>query len=277
MPGQDHDSARASSCPTGPQQPSPPLPTLVSSNLSGGNGNGVIDPNECNELDLTLQNNAPTTASAVSATLVTHHSRRHGRCRHVAVSFHSAGRLGGQHHSLRIYTAPNFVLRHSGRFFAADSSSLGGVTNNFRMASGVVGAGRLRFPATNVVLAIPDNDTNGVDVLVPVAGLPGPDRQGDGRSAHCSPGCGRPHLDLFSPDNTRVRLAALRGGTNANYGLSCMEPTTFDDAAPTKSWLAFRRFSGRWRPQQSLTSFGGKLGTNANGLWRLHSGTCSDC
>jgi len=68
MPGQDHDSGTGIVMPD-PALSSlpPPLPTLVSSNLSGA-WQWRHRPNECNELDLTLQNNAPTTASAVSAT-----------------------------------------------------------------------------------------------------------------------------------------------------------------------------------------------------------------
>jgi|GEM_PF-372783 len=50
-----------------------PAPNLVASGsaVSGGNGNGLIDPNECNLINLFIQNIGTRTASNVTATLTT--------------------------------------------------------------------------------------------------------------------------------------------------------------------------------------------------------------
>ena len=45
--------------------------TLASTALTGGNGNGRIDPNECNTLNIMLQNNGTVNASVISAVLTT--------------------------------------------------------------------------------------------------------------------------------------------------------------------------------------------------------------
>jgi hypothetical protein len=48
-------------------------PTLVaaSSQVSGGNGNGLVDPNECNALNIVIQNNGGATATLVSGVITT--------------------------------------------------------------------------------------------------------------------------------------------------------------------------------------------------------------
>ena len=44
-----------------------PILSIASTNLTGGNGNGVIDVNECNNLNVTLQNLGSSAATGVSA------------------------------------------------------------------------------------------------------------------------------------------------------------------------------------------------------------------
>ena len=48
-----------------------PMFTVVSSTVTGGNGNGVVDPNECNFLSLSLQNFGVATAQVINVTLST--------------------------------------------------------------------------------------------------------------------------------------------------------------------------------------------------------------
>ena len=55
---------------TGPVIPAPNLVTSGSA-VSGGNGNGLIDPNECNLINLFIQNIGTRTASNLTATLTT--------------------------------------------------------------------------------------------------------------------------------------------------------------------------------------------------------------
>lgn len=48
-----------------------PVLDFVSSALTGGNGNGVVDPNECNNLDVAVINNGSSTATEITALLST--------------------------------------------------------------------------------------------------------------------------------------------------------------------------------------------------------------
>jgi uncharacterized repeat protein (TIGR01451 family) len=246
-----------------------PLPALVSSNLSGGNFNGVVDPLECNELDLVLRNNAVTPATAVSATLFT-------ATPGVTVVIDTAqyanlapGASGVNLTPFRFYTGTNFVCGTPIDFALRIVSSLGRVTNTFRLNSGRVGSVGSFF--TNAVPApIPDNDTNGVDYFIPVNGILGPVGKVSVALHITHPSAGDLRMDLYSPDGTRVVLAAFRGASNANYGLTCDQPTVFDDAAGTNITAGFAPFVGTFAPQQPLSSFGGKLGAGANGQWRLN-------
>jgi hypothetical protein len=45
---------------------------------------------------------------------------------------------------------------------------------------------------------------------------------------------------------------------------------TFDDDGVIPIATAFPPFVGTFRPDEALSAFGGKSGTNVNGTWRLH-------
>ena len=47
--------------------------TVSSVSVSGGNGNGAVDPNECNQINVVIQNSGETIAYDVTAE---HRSRR---------------------------------------------------------------------------------------------------------------------------------------------------------------------------------------------------------
>ena len=246
----------------------PPLPVLISSNLSGGNGNGVIDPNECNELELVLRNNAVVIATTVSATLVT-------TTPGVTVTIGNSGYPSIPPGStavniipFRIYTAPTFVCGTPVDLSLRISSSLGGITNNFRLASGVVGIPPAVVNNATVTL-VPDNNTNGVDILLPVNGFFGSIGKVTAAVHILHEADSDLTLELTSPDGTRVRLATRRGGTAMNYGGSCASQTIFDSAAATNLVNGLPPFAGAFRPEQSLTSFNGKAGAGVNGTWRL--------
>jgi subtilisin-like proprotein convertase family protein len=70
-------------------------------------------------------------------------------------------------------------------------------------------------------------------------------------------------LDVFliGPDGTRVQLFADIGGSNDNF-----TGTILDDEAATAITSGAAPFTGRFKPQASLTTFNGK---NAAGVWTL--------
>ena len=245
-----------------------PLPTLVSSNLSGGNLNGIIDVNECNELDLLVRNDAIAAVTSVSGILST---LTPGVTLVQPTSLYPTippGATAANLTPFRIYTAPSFTCGTPIDFVFVINSSAGNVTNTFRMTTGVVGFVPATF-ANTVVTDIPEGGTNYLDIPISVSNLFG--FIGKVRlSAHVAhPRDGDLTLQLIGPDGTTVVLSRQRGGTDPNYGLSCAEPTIFDDAGTTNIIAAFAPFAGLYAPEQSLTAFSGKSGAAVNGTWLL--------
>lgn len=245
-----------------------PLPTLVSSNLSGGNLNGVIDLNECNELDLIIRNDAIDTATSVSATLFT---TTPGVTINQPSSPYPNIPPGGTAQNLipfRLYTASTFACGSAIDLAVVISSSAGSLTNNFRLSSGQVGS--VPVTVANVsALAIPDDGTNFVEVPLNITNLFVPVGKVTVSVHIAHPADGDLTLQLIAPDGTTVDLARQRGGSDPNYGLSCAEPTIFDDAAANSITAGFAPFSGTFIPQQPLSAFAGKTGNAVNGTWRL--------
>lgn len=246
----------------------PPRPVLVSSNLSGGNGNGIVDPDECNELTLLLKNNAATLATSVSAMLV---SATPG----VTVVFDTSayppippGGTAVNSVPFRLYTSSAFVCGTPINLTLRISSSLGGITNSFQIPSGVAGVPPVVVSSVAPV-NIPDNNTNGIAIPLPVTGMFFPVGKVTVSLHALHEGAGDLTLQLESPDGTRVDLARRRGGMSPNYGGSCATQTKFDSAAATNIISGMAPFAGTFRPEQSLTAFNGKTGGAANGTWLL--------
>jgi len=78
-------------------------------------------------------------------------------------------------------------------------------------------------------------------------------------------------LDIFlqGPDGTLVELSTDNGGSGNNYGNSCAQRTTFDDAAGTAITSGAAPFFGTFRPEGKLSDFRGKSGADVNGTWTL--------
>jgi uncharacterized repeat protein (TIGR01451 family) len=268
-PGFDRDSGWGIIMPAAALQRIPaPLPTLASSNLSGGNLNGIIDVNECNELDLLVRNDAISAVTAVSGSLST---LTPGVTVVQSTSLYPTIPANATVANLtpyRIYTAPTFACGTPIDFVFIINSSAGRVTNSFRMNTGVVGFVPASF-TNNLVTDIPEGGTNYLDIPIAVSNLFG--FVGKVRvSAHVAhPRDGDLTLQLIGPDGTTVTLSRQRGGTDPNYGLSCAEPTIFDDAGTTNIVAAFAPFAGIYAPEQSLTAFSGKSGAGVNGTWLL--------
>lgn len=76
-------------------------------------------------------------------------------------------------------------------------------------------------------------------------------------------------LYLEGPDGTKVPLSLNQGASGADYGLSCDQPTVFSDAASARLPTSSAPFLGSYKPEQPLSAFTGKIGSSANGTWRL--------
>ena len=277
-PGPDRDSGAGLLNPIGALGSiPPPLPTLIASNLSGGNFNGTIDPNECNELDLILRNNAINSAVGVVATLTTLTPNVTVVVPTQSYPGMPPGSTATNVAPFRIYTSPLFTCGTAIDFTLIVSSSLGISTNNFTIGSGTIGQFPLVFTSTNVI-SIPDATVSnmviipsGVDVPINVNGLFGTIGKVTVGVHILHPAAGDLTLQLIAPDGSGITLASRRGGGSPNYGMSCAAPTVFDDFAATNITAGFPPFLGTYSPQGPLQFFNGKGGTDANGQWRLRA------
>ena len=80
-------------------------------------------------------------------------------------------------------------------------------------------------------------------------------------------------IQLIAPDGTTCTLSQNEGMNGQNFGANCTPDiyrTTFDDAAPTLISQGLAPFLGTFSPDQPLSRFIGKSGTNVNGPWKLH-------
>ena len=251
--------------------PSPfPLPNLVvrTNYISGGNGNGIIDPDECNFLDLILTNIGAGGATTVKVSLST---TTPGVLIAQPNSFFPdlpPNAEGTNFNSYRISTAPTFVCGLPIQVAVLIKSDQVTSTNLLILPTGVPSI-PLRFDNFTYT-PIPDvGTTNSVIVISNV----------DFALSEIAVSMFITHtfdadlvLRLVSPDGTTNILASNLGSNGQNYGVNCSPDssrTTFDDSAATDIANGVPPFVGTFRPQQPLSKFAGKSGTNVNGAWRL--------
>ncbi len=245
--------------------------SFVSAQVVGGNQNELIDPNECNELFLTLKNIGRTNAVAGLATLTTTTPGVTILEAVAAFPFTPTNGLATNVGPFRVQTSPGFVCGVPIDFQLVVASGTRNDTNQIRLRTGQV----LLVPAlrnNNTPLAIPDNSTNGVISTINVAGVEG----AIGKLTvalhinHSAPS--NLVVDLIGPDGTAINLAFQRGVAGLGYGTSCVPlsaRTTFDDNAQFPISVAVPPFVGAFRPEQALTAFYSKNGAALNGQWRL--------
>ncbi len=254
--------------------PATPLPRLVvqAASLSGGNGNGRLDPDECGDVFITLRNlisPAGQTATGIVAEL---------RSTTPGVVVDPTPRVypdilpaesAVNPLPFRISTEPGYSCVTPATFALRVTTANAGVFNlSFTLASTPPTTGdTLTFIATNLPQAIPDQGF--IDSSIVVSNL---DRQLERVrvAVHVT------HtfdsdlvISLISPNGTAVELTSNNGGSGANYGTNCSGPTFFDDAAPLSISAAVPPFSGAFRPEQPLSAYIGQLPADANGTWRL--------
>jgi len=246
-----------------------PVLVLVTNILSGGNNNGVIDFNECNNLSSILTNIGRATATGVRATLST---KTPGVIVAVSSSTYPDILPGGAaavgRTPFRISTSPAFVCGTPIDFTLVVKCDQAAFTNQFRFFTGLPGT-PLRFDNSTPTL-IPDlGVANSIVVVSNVtAGL-----------SKVTAALYITHtydsdllIQLISPDGTTNTLSDSNGSFGHDYGSGCgqdSQRTIFDDDAllPISSGAA--PFVGVFKPQTPLSVFIGKAGTNINGIWRL--------
>jgi subtilisin-like proprotein convertase family protein len=247
----------------------PPQVTLqfASATVAGGNGNGVVDPGECNDLTVGVRNAGSSTATGVSGVLSTSTPG-------VTISQPSsaypdvpASAIRTNATPFKVQTSPSFACGTNIQLsLALTTANAGSFTLPFTLASGGSTTPVVRTSA-DTPKAIPD--LGSTESVVAVSGFAGQVAKVVAR-VHITHTYDRDlRLTLVGPDGTSVLLSDRRGGNGDGYGTSCSSFTTFDDAAATPIGSGTAPFTGSFRPEVPLSAFAGKSGAGVNGSWRL--------
>ena len=243
------------------------IPAFISSSVSvsGGNGNGIIDFNECNDIFVTLGNDGNLAATGISSTLATSTS---------GVSVTQSTSLfpnvpargnGTNATAFKISTSPSFVCGTIINLTITVNYSGGSEVFNFQLPSGSAGSPILFN--NNTPTPIADNTTTNIPIVV--SGFAG----AIGKvtfSLHATHTWDE-DLDIYliAPDGTSVELSTDNGSNGDNYGSSCAARTIFDDDAASSITSGTAPFVGTFKPEGLLAALKGKSGIAVNGTWTL--------
>jgi autotransporter-associated beta strand protein len=238
----------------------------LSASISSGNGDAIVQPNECDLLNIVLTNFSAGTISNISATLLSQTpfvTVLQGASGYPNIAANSRGTNNSP---FQLSVSPSFVCgRNIDLLLAVSTGNSGTFSIPLTLPSGSSGS---QFSFSNLgIKLIPDGGSTNSSVVVsgitaPIAKVTVSLNINHGQDAD---------LDLFlqGPDGTIVELSTDNGGTGNNYGNSCSQRTTFDDAAVTPITSGATPFFGTFRPEGKLSDFRSKFGTDVNGTWTL--------
>jgi uncharacterized repeat protein (TIGR01451 family) len=249
-----------------------PLPSLivVSNFVFGGNGNGLIDFNECNNLNLILDNAGNANATGVSAILST-------TTPEVAIAQPKSpypnipsGALGTNLVPFKISTSPAFVCGTPIALSLLLQSDQAVTVLQFSLPSGLPG-NPLRFDNNSTVPVPSPGMTNSPVIVSDISSALNKVTVSLFVTEDFDYALS---LELVGPDGTTCTLSANNGLFGQNYGVACSpdsQRTTFDDAALTPIGSGSAPFADSFKPTQPLAVFTGKSGANVNGIWQLRA------
>ncbi len=236
---------------------------VASTRIEAGNGNGRIDPNECNDLFVVLENAGALTLDDVSARLESLDPR-------IAVT--QAESEYGDIHGLASRTNRTaFQIRIASGYPCASAVDLhliiqsanhGPFALPIRLLAGTPGELQT-VESSEVPRFVPD-----LGVAQSTIDWPNNFQVGRVRvKIHAThPATGNLRFRLRNPSGEEVVLAANRGGAGNNYGISCESPTVFDDDAAVNIASASAPFAGTYVPENSLSPF---VNRSSGGIWTL--------
>jgi uncharacterized repeat protein (TIGR01451 family) len=251
----------------------PPLdiPALfvVTNSISGGNGNGLIDFDECNNLTFLITNEGPAEATGIEGILFS--TTTGAIVAQSTVSFPNLppGTAAASLTPFTLSTEPSFICGTPIDLVLVLKCNQTVDTNAVELSTGVVGPPDV-IGNPNPVM-IPEDNFTGISSPVTVTGLQAAAKITVSVFATVAEAEGLT-FQLTSPNGTTVLLSQLDGGLGANYGDACSltSETTFDDDALTPIFAGTAPFVGSFQPLQPLSTFLPCSGTNLNGIWQLN-------
>ena len=243
---------------------------VVSNYVFGGNGNGIIDFDECNNLNVTLANVGNAMATGVSATLSTTTPEvAIGQATSTYPNIPIGGSATNQT-AFKISTSPAFVCGTPIQFSLLLQCDQAVTIFQFSLPTGLPGS-PFRFdnstsvpipsPGTTNSTILVSNVTFAVNRVTVSVYVP------ESFDYYLK-------LELIAPDGSSNVLSANNGLFGQNYGIACSpdpQRTTFDDNAATAIATGVAPFVGSFKPDQPLSVYIGKSGTNVNGAWQLRA------
>jgi M6 family metalloprotease-like protein/uncharacterized repeat protein (TIGR01451 family) len=250
-----------------------PALSLVTNEISGGNGNGIIEANECNNLTITLTNYGLTSVGSIQATLTT--TTPGVVVAQPAASWNDleAGGTSKNTVDFKVSTVADYLCGKPIQFFLQLKTAQGNTTLRFSRATGVVGVPIRYDNSTNMVVAISNRVSSPVVVSNFTTALRKVAVSLYFTSTQYEYGL---RLQLISPDGatnvlTRSATAAFIG---RDFGTSCSPDsarTTFDSDAAEPIASGTSPFAGTYQPEDSLAVFNYRGGSRVNGAWRLEA------
>ncbi len=246
-----------------------PVLTVLSNSISGGNGDGIIDFDECNQLTVTLTNSGSTDATAIQGILTT-------TTPGVIIAQSDALFPTLPAHStattitpFTISTETNFVCGTPITLTLIVKSAEVVSSNSIVLPSGVLGPPQT-FSSTAAV-AVTGGNFSGVSSPIVVSGLEALGNVTVSAYITSTEDVGLV-LQLTAPNGVSIALSENNGGSGLNYGTACTPfgETTFDDSAPVSITQGTAPFLGTFQPQEPLSTFNLLSGGNLNGVWTLN-------
>lgn len=234
-----------------------------------GNGNGEIEPGECNLLRIALMNKLAAIVSGVSATLSS--STPGVTITQPSSTYPNLPANGMQSNStpFQLSTTPGLACGSGIDLLLTVHTATNGTFSVPLVVFTGSASSPIRFNRSGDQ-AIPD--LGDLDSTLTVAGITTPIHHVI-VSFHLSH-TADDNLDisLIGPDGTTVDLSSDNGGTFDDYGTSCADAdrVVFSDGASISIGAGAAPFRGTFQPEQALSSFRGKLGADANGTWHLN-------
>jgi len=232
----------------------------------GGNGNGVVERNECNQLFIGLVNagTAPSTGlSAVLSSLTPAVSIDQPNSTYRNLN---PGRSGTNMTPFAFTTSPGFVCGTTIELLlTVTTSEAGTFALIIKLPTGSLNSNAFDDVPTSTTIT--DNATT--EFPLTVAGVSG--AIGKLRVAlhilHDS--VDQLAISLVSPDGTTIDLSSNNDSSGIGFGLDCAHRAIFDDNAGVSVALGTIPTIGPMRPEQALAAFNGKSGAEVNGVWKL--------